>query len=77
MVVPEYLNCFFLSQDLLPIFMLRLVSRDSTAGIVTRYRVDGPGIESRWGPDFSPPVQTGRGVHPASCTMGTGSLYRG
>jgi hypothetical protein len=29
------------------------------------------GIESRWGQDF-PPVQTGPGAHPASCTMGTG-----
>jgi hypothetical protein len=27
------------------------------------------GIESRWGRDF-PPVQTGPGAHPASCTMG-------
>ena len=29
-------------------------------------------IESRWGRDFSP-VQTGPGVHPASCKMDTGS----
>ena len=26
---------------------------------------------------FSAPVQTGTGVHPAACTMGTGSLFRG
>ena len=31
------------------------------------------GIESRWRRDF-PPVQTGPGVHPASCKMGTGSF---
>jgi len=31
------------------------------------------GIESQWGRDF-PPVQTGLGDHPASCTMGTGSF---
>ena len=31
------------------------------------------GIESRWGRDF-PPVQTGPGAHPASCTMDTGSF---
>ena len=37
------------------------------------YGLDGPGIESRLGRDF-PPVQTGPGAHPASCTMGTGSL---
>jgi len=33
--------------------------------------MDGPGIESRWMGDF-PPVQTGPGAHPTSCTMGTG-----
>ena len=34
---------------------------------------NGLGIESRWGKIF-PPVQTGPGAHPASCTMGTGSF---
>ena len=43
-------------------------------GIATRYGLDGPGIESRWGQDFSAPVQTGPGAHPASYTMGTGSF---
>ena len=37
------------------------------------YELDGPGIESRWGRDF-PPVQTGPGSDPASCTMHTGSF---
>jgi len=49
------------------------MGRDNSVHIATRYGLDGPGIESRWGRDF-PPVQTGPGVHPASCTMGTGSL---
>ena len=49
------------------------MDRDSSVGIVTRYGLDGPGIESRWG-EFSAPVQTGPGVHPASCTKGTGSF---
>ena len=44
----------------------------SSAGIATGYRLDGPGIESRWGARFSAPAQTGPGAHPASCTMGTG-----
>ena len=26
--------------------------RDSSVGIATRYGLDGPGIESRWGRDF-------------------------
>ena len=46
----------------------------SVVGIATAYGLDGPGIESRWGRDFSAPVQTGPGAHPASCTMGTRSF---
>jgi len=45
----------------------------SSVGVATDYGLDGPGIESRWGRDF-PPVQTGPGAHPVSCTMGTGSF---
>jgi len=36
-------------------------------------RAGRSGIDSRWGRDF-PPVQTGPGAHPASCTMGAGSF---
>jgi hypothetical protein len=31
------------------------MSRYSVVGIATRYRLDGPGIESRWGRDFPHP----------------------
>jgi hypothetical protein len=48
----------------------------SSVGIATSYGLDGPGIESRWGERFSAPVQTGLGAHPASCTIGTGSIPR-
>jgi hypothetical protein len=51
-----------------------VVGRDSVIGIATRYRLDGPGIESRWRARFSAPVQTGPVAHPASYTMGTGSF---
>ena len=34
------------------------IGRDSAVGIVTRYGLDGPGIESRWGVRFSALVQT-------------------
>ena len=50
------------------------VGRDSSVGIATRYGLEGPWIESRWGARFSAPVQTGTGAYPASCTMGTGSF---
>ena len=50
------------------------LGRDSSVGIATRYGLDGPGIESRWGARFFVSVQTGPGTHPASYTMGTGSF---
>jgi hypothetical protein len=50
--------------------------RDSAVGIVTRYGLDGAGIDSRWGARFSAPVQTGPGVHPTSYTMDTESSPR-
>jgi len=49
-------------------------ARDSSVGIATRYGMDGPGVESRWGSRFSAPVQNGPGAHPASYKMGTGSF---
>jgi hypothetical protein len=33
------------------------VGRDSSVGIATRYGLDGPGIESRWGRDFRHPCR--------------------
>jgi hypothetical protein len=53
------------------------MSRDSSVGIVTRYRLDGPGIESYWGVTFSVHIQTSSEAHPASYTMGTGSFPGG
>jgi len=42
--------------------------------VATRYGLDCPGIESRWRVRFSAPVQNVPGVHPASCTVDTGSF---
>ena len=50
------------------------MGRDSSVGIATRYGLDGPGIESRWGARFSSPAQTDPVVHPPSYTKGTGSF---
>jgi len=52
--------------------MSKTVGRDSSVGIATRYELDGPGIESRWGANFPAPVQTGPGAYAASCTMDAG-----
>jgi len=41
---------------------------------VTCCGLDGSGVESPWGRDFSAPVQTGSEAHPASYTMGTRSF---
>jgi hypothetical protein len=56
--------------------VLVIVGRDNAVGIATRYGLDRPGIESRWGARFSAHVQTGPGAHPASCTMDIESLSR-
>ena len=50
------------------------MGRSSSFGIATRYGMDGPEIESRWGANFSAPLQTGPGAHPASYTMGNRSF---
>ena len=42
--------------------------RASSVVKATRYGLDGPRIESRWGVRFSAPFQTGPGAHPASYT---------
>jgi len=40
----------------------------SSVGIATSYKLDGPGIESRWEARFSAPVQTGPCAQPGSYT---------
>ena len=37
------------------------MGRDSSVGTATRYGLDGPGIESRWGRDFSQPSRPALG----------------
>jgi len=46
----------------------------ASIGIATFYGLDGPGIQYRWGPRFSAPVQTGPRAHPTFYTIGTGSF---
>jgi hypothetical protein len=48
----------------------------SSVGIATSYGLEGLGIEKKIpvGARFFAHVQTGPGAHPASCTMGTGSV---
>jgi len=45
------------------------VGGDSSVGIATCYRLDGAGIESRWGARFFVLVHPGPGAHPASYTI--------
>jgi len=67
------LKCVSLLRAILFIYIY-VMGQDSSVGIATRYRLDGPGIESWWGARFS---ATGPGAHPAFYTMGTGSFFRG
>jgi hypothetical protein len=57
----------------LPLPLLTFCSQDRIVGIVIRYRMDCPGIESRWDEIFRV-VQTGLQVHFVSCTMGIRSF---
>jgi len=41
--------------DVLCSIIIQQRSRDNAVGIATRFRLDGPGIESPWGRDFSHP----------------------
>ena len=50
------------------------MGRDSSVGMATRYELNGPGIETRWGARFSAPVHIGPGTHQATYTMRTGSF---
>jgi hypothetical protein len=53
------------------------VGRDSSVGIATELLAGRSGDRIPVGTRFSAAVQTGPGAHPASCTMGTGSLSWG
>ena len=57
---------FELRSGNISVLSLPAKGRDSSDGIVTRYGLDGPWIESRWGAKFSAPVQTGPEAYPAS-----------
>ena len=48
--------------------------RGSVVGIGTRYRLDGPGMQSRWGRENFRTRHTRPWTHPASYTMDTRSF---
>ena len=55
--------------------LLSIAIEEARVCLATRYRLDGPGVVSRWGVRFSASVQTGPGgAHPVHSTMGTGSF---
>ena len=55
------------------IYIYIYIHTHSSVGIATDYGLDGPGSNPGGWRDF-PPVQTGAGAHPTSCTMRTGSF---
>ena len=74
------LGCWRLRKTNMRLVDYGLVMRDmwagSSVGITTDYGPDSPG-SNPGGDEIFPPVQTGPGTNPASCTMGTGSFPGG
>jgi len=62
-----------ISYHIISYHIIKTVGRESSVGIATRYRLDGPGIKTPRRQVFSAPLQTSPEAHPAS-TMGTGSF---
>jgi len=48
--------------------------RYSAVGLATRYGLEGPGIESRWGRDFPHPFRSALAPNQTMGTMGTVSF---
>ena len=67
---------FFLHESINPNTPNKLGGPGSSVGIATELRAGRSGDRIPVGARFSAPVQPGRGAHPASCTMGTGSFTR-
>jgi len=70
----QSLQCGTLSKKILQY----IVRFDSSVGVATRYRMDGPAFKLRSGQEvFSVPrpSRSASGAHRASCAMGNGSLF--
>jgi len=61
-VVTENFSFFFSFS----FYVGKWMGRDSSVGVATRYGLDGPGIEARFGRDFPHPSRYGPRAHPAS-----------
>jgi hypothetical protein len=59
------------------VYIVVVGGRESVVAFAIRYMLESPGIESRWGRVFLHTVQIDSGAHPASYTIGIGSLCRG
>jgi hypothetical protein len=53
----KYLENIGINFIIIIIIIIIIVGRDSSAGIGTRYGLDGPGMESQWGRDFPHPFR--------------------
>ena len=73
--VVRFVSTFLVSNELaFSVLYIPLRGSEFAIGTATRYGLDGLGIESRWGANFPPPVQTGPEAYPAFYTVGTESL---
>ena len=66
------IRCFLNTGGKLRCNLQEISGQDSSVGIATRYGLDGPGIESRWGKDFQHPYRPALGPiqPPIQCVPG-------
>jgi hypothetical protein len=65
-----------ISSSAYDLYALHIQGRDTVVSIATRYGLDGPRIESRWGKAFPHPSRTALRPTQPPITMGTGSFPR-
>jgi len=71
---PSFAAPHFKTFQVFLVYFPKCMACDSSVGVATRYWLDGPGIEFRWGARFSAPFQTGPWAQPTFYTIGTGSF---
>jgi len=61
-IILYYIILYYIILYYIILYIIKLVGRDSSVGTATRYGLDGPRMESRWGRDFPLPSRPALGL---------------